>query len=346
LVVEDNEINQQVARELLCDAGFAVEVADNGQLGVERVDARKAQGLPFDLVLMDVQMPVMDGLTATAQLRSRYSAQDLPIVAMTANASPEDRTRCQSVGMNDFVAKPIAPAQLWRALLTCIPARAGLGLASAPVQTPVAQEDAHALQLLPALRSIAGLDVNLGLVCTNHKPVFYVSLLKKFVLSQARAIDTIRQALQASDGNKAERVAHTLKGLAGTMGATPLQLSALALEGLLRKRAPMQATQCALVHTEAALDGLIGALQAVPGLIAGVAQPVLVPNAAQRNGARIALQRIQELLQQSNASALDMWQTHAGTLRALLENADEIEAAINDFDFEIALQLITHQATA
>jgi signal transduction histidine kinase/CheY-like chemotaxis protein len=346
LVVEDNEINQQVAHELLCDAGFAVELAENGQIGLDRVYARQAQGLPFDLVLMDVQMPVMDGLTATGLLRGRYSALELPIVAMTANAAPDDRARCQAVGMNDFVAKPIDPAQLWRALLACIPARAGLGQASATVQTPAAPGAEDALQLLPALRSIAGLDVDLGLVCTNHKATFYVGLLNKFVLSHARAIDNVRLALQASDGNKAERIAHTLKGLAGTLGATPLQASALVLEGVLRKRAALQVTQGAMAHTEAALDQLVCALQAVPGLIASAPQAIPVLSAAQRDAARLTLQRLQELLQQSNAGALDLWQGHAGTLRALLEDASAIEAAINDFDFEIALQLIAQKATA
>jgi two-component system, sensor histidine kinase and response regulator len=114
LLVEDNDINQIVAREILQDAGFTVDVADNGQIGLGMV-----QQTDYALVLMDMQMPVMDGLTATREIRKLAGCAQLPIIAMTANAMQRDRDRCMEAGMNDFLGKPVDPdalcatARLW-----------------------------------------------------------------------------------------------------------------------------------------------------------------------------------------------------------------------------------------
>jgi two-component system, sensor histidine kinase and response regulator len=117
LLVEDNDINQHVACEILGDAGFEVEVADNGRIGLEMAQRRR-----YDLVLMDMQMPVMDGVTATMEMRKLPRLQQLPIVAMTANAMQRDRERCLGAGMNDFIAKPIDPDTLYAVLLKWLPA--------------------------------------------------------------------------------------------------------------------------------------------------------------------------------------------------------------------------------
>ncbi|MDP1525315.1 MAG: response regulator [Rhodocyclaceae bacterium] len=111
LLVEDNELNQEVAGEILTDAGFVVDIADNGQIAVEMV-AKNA----YDIVLMDMQMPVMDGVTATVEIRKDERFMNLPIVAMTANAMQQDKDRCLAAGMVDFVTKPIQPDELWTAL--------------------------------------------------------------------------------------------------------------------------------------------------------------------------------------------------------------------------------------
>jgi two-component system sensor histidine kinase/response regulator len=110
--VEDNDINQIVATELLQDAGFVVDVADNGQLALERMEQER-----YDLVLMDMQMPVMDGIAATREIRRRDHHRKLPVVAMTANAMAQDRQRCLDAGMNDFLSKPFEPEEVWAVLL-------------------------------------------------------------------------------------------------------------------------------------------------------------------------------------------------------------------------------------
>ena len=118
LLVDDNELNLEVANELLRNAGLVVDLAENGRFAVEKVKAAD-----YDLVLMDMQMPVMDGLTATLEIRRDEHFKDLPIVAMTANAMQGDRDRCIRAGMNDHVAKPIDPENLWKALLKWIKPR-------------------------------------------------------------------------------------------------------------------------------------------------------------------------------------------------------------------------------
>ena len=111
LVVEDNEINQEIAKELLEDAGFLVDLAENGEVAIAMIYQN-----PYDIILMDMQMPVMDGVTATQKIRQDSRFSDLPILAMTANALPEEKERCLNAGMNDHITKPVEPESLWRAL--------------------------------------------------------------------------------------------------------------------------------------------------------------------------------------------------------------------------------------
>jgi len=167
LLVEDNEMNQEVAAELLRDVGCQVAVAANGQEAVDMVHAN-----PYDLVLMDMQMPVMDGLTATREIRSDPRFTDLPIVAMTANVMAQDREKCLAAGMVDFIAKPIEPDDLWRALVRWIPPHPGHGAntSAAPAQGTAS----------PELPAIPGLDMAGGLRRVLGKAALYRTLLDKF----------------------------------------------------------------------------------------------------------------------------------------------------------------------
>ena len=164
LLVEDNVMNQQVATELLHMAGLVVEVADNGQIAVERI-VQSASSLAYDVVLMDMQMPVMDGVTATRLVRASARFKDLPILAMTANAMQVDRDRCKAAGMDDFVAKPIEPGDLWRTLARWIRPRAGLGGdhhdAAPPAVVPAVPQVKHFREVpaLPAVAAVAAVPV-------------------------------------------------------------------------------------------------------------------------------------------------------------------------------------------
>jgi CheY-like chemotaxis protein/HPt (histidine-containing phosphotransfer) domain-containing protein len=237
LLVEDNEFNQQVARELLIDFGFVVDVAEDGRQALRAVAQTTATKAPYDIVLMDMQMPVMDGVEASRILRQDPAQQWLPIVAMTANAMQVDRERCVAAGMNDFVTKPVEPAALRRVLQRWIKPRAGLGSASAAGadKGPVSIEPVDVLALL---REVPGLDVDRGLSQVMGRSQLYVKLLRKFVAGQRTAVQVIRQAIADQDWVLAKREVHTLKGLAGTIAALSLQRQVGRLEASLLERRP------------------------------------------------------------------------------------------------------------
>ena len=348
LLVEDNEINQMVACEMLRGVGLVVEVAENGQLGVNQVHARQSQGQPYDIVLMDIQMPVMDGLSATRLLRQTYSAQALPIVAMTANAMPGDKERCLGSGMNGFVSKPINPKELWQALLSGITLREGLGQAptaqDGSAQDGAAQEGQRQQGLLSALRRVQGLDVEQGLRLSNHNAALYLGMLEKFVKSQEQALHHTQQALQQADGLTAERLAHTLKGLAASMGAEPLRVLAAELEQALHRGADAEQLARLIAPAQTQLDGLVGALRAVPGLVRQTPLVTAKLTQAGRAALQPVLRQLQQMLEQDDSEAVTLWEQHAPDLRALLPQAGPLEQAIVGFDFEEALRLLRQQA--
>jgi two-component system sensor histidine kinase/response regulator len=342
LLVEDNEINQLVACELLRGEGFVVDVAENGQIGINQVHARHAQGLAYDLVLMDMQMPVMDGVTASRLIRETYSAQALPIVAMTANAMQMDKDRCLAAGMNGFVSKPINPEDLWSALLEWIAPRAGMGVRSnAPAPVLDASNALHHDAILNALRGITGLDVTQGLSWSNLNVALYVAMLGKFVKSHANAVDDIAQALADANPSAAERQAHTLKGLAGSIGAEPLYQSLAGIEQAVRAgKDPAQfASLLQTAHLQ--LQELVVALRTVPGVVgdqAPQANAALTPQ--QQSETQLVVKQLRDLLEMDDSEAQALWETHARALHALLPQAAELERAIQSFDFDEALRLM------
>ena len=220
LLAEDNALNQQVASEILRDAGLVVDIADDGKIACEMVQNRPDLQ-PYDLILMDMKMPNMDGLEATRTIKAGRQGSATPIVAMTANAMTSDREECKAAGMVDFVAKPIDPDVLFHTLLRWIKPRVSAA-GTVPVVTAAEPEEL-------AAPSVPGLDQAAGLRRVLNKPSRYVSLLRGFVGSQADAVAEIRRALQAQDRDSAERLAHTLKGLAGNIAAPELQKAAQAV---------------------------------------------------------------------------------------------------------------------
>ena len=263
LLAEDNEINQQIACELLQDAGLVVEVAENGLIALEMMK-RSA----YDLVLMDMQMPVMDGLSATAALRCMPKFNALPIVAMTANARIEDRLACIASGMNDFLSKPIDPDVLWPVLLKWIKPRgntpeASAGATAAPAGplAPVAAKLAATVSSeLPD--AVAGLDVRLGLSRMMGKKPLYITMLKKYVAGQRTCVQTIREAIHTGDWATAQRTAHTLRGVSGTVGATEIPAHAEALERATREQRPVAELETMLTTLDGPLTALLNDLEA------------------------------------------------------------------------------------
>ena len=345
LLVEDNDINQQVAREILGNAGMLVDVADNGRIAVDRVDASLSGQQPYDLVLMDMQMPVMDGVAATRHIRERHPDLQLPIVAMTANAMAVDRARCLEAGMNGFVVKPINTHALWKTLLTVVQLRDGMGVGASsamPDRAPTSLKDQNLLQ---ALRASGALDVDLGLMHTANNPTLYATLLRKFLDAQEHAVARIRQFLLAADKASAERTAHTLKAVAGNLGATALQHCASQLETELHREVAEEPLVVALQDADAALLQLIHTLKELPELreppASGLA-PVL--DASERAQARAVLQELELLLAHDDAGAQDLWCAHAALLKAMYPEAAQVEDAIARFEYDAALRLLERMA--
>lgn len=216
LLTEDNEINQQVATELLQQAGLIVDIANNGQEAVKMVKETE-----YDAVLMDIQMPVMDGFTATKEIRSDSRFKDLPILAMTANVMAQDIEECEKAGMNDHVGKPIDPDELFRALDRWIVDRPGLG---------VSAKSGGQEEEVVELPELSGIDTASGITRVGGNRKLYKKLLLKFVTEYTGAAGEIKRMLDAGTEEEAERLAHSVKGVAGNLGMMALQTSADVLE--------------------------------------------------------------------------------------------------------------------
>ncbi len=216
LLVEDNEINQQVAVELLTSMNLHVVVANNGKEGVEH-----AMTEAFDLILMDIQMPIMDGLTATRLIRTEPRLKNLPIVAMTAHAMEGDRAKSLAAGMNDHLTKPIEIERLISMLNHWLKIDVKLTPSSPQISTKV-------LSLLPS--SLPPFDLSQALIFSNHNPQLLHQLLLSFCNRYADTANQLTHWINTQDFTQAEHLAHALKGVAGTLAASELKHSASELE--------------------------------------------------------------------------------------------------------------------
>ena len=218
LLVEDNSINQQVAGELLENNGLVVTVANNGQEAVYAVG-----NTTFEIVLMDIQMPIMDGFEATKKIRQDPRFQALPILAMTAHAMSGDREKSLAAGMVDHITKPIDPDKLFEALVKWIPAKE---------RTDVVLEknspDKKDSDDLP--EQLAGIDLEAGLACVNGNRKLLYKLLTEFYHDYQDVVASMTTALSGGDDLSVQRLAHTLKGVSGSIGAKELNMAAMNLE--------------------------------------------------------------------------------------------------------------------
>ena len=256
LLVEDNEINQQVAMELLADEGFFISLAENGQEALEKLRI-SADHTPYDAVLMDLQMPVMDGYTATREIRKDSRLSELPIIAMTADAMSGVMNKVLDIGMNDYISKPVNPDEVFRILVKWIePGARQLP----PEQTPAPIADRfYETDSLPELQ---GLDVAAGLVKIGNKTVLYQNLLTKFKNHYARITHEIKEALARENIEAAERLAHTIKGVSGNIGAADLYKVSVSLEAALKKK-QFEALDPIMENFEAALQVVLKSISEI-----------------------------------------------------------------------------------
>ena len=333
LLVEDNELNQEVAIEFLQMLGLAVDLAADGAIALQKVRQQR-----YDVVLMDMQMPVMDGLSATRAIRQLPGMQALPIIAMTANAMAQDRERCLEAGMNDHIAKPIDVQELVDKLRRWV--RPG-GSRQPPARAARPRQPAPGPQSgwIDALADIEGLDARRGLGLVMGRERLYRELLTRFVASQSGQAKAIAQALASGQRDEARRLAHTLKGLAGQIGALPLREQAARLEAALRDGEADPAPLLAGIASE--LPRLGAAIAArLPQAAAPQATTACDPTQWQalRN-------RMLELLRQDDTACIELLEAQRELAQAALgPDFLAFASAIEGFDFVTALKLLEAQA--
>ena len=321
LLTEDNEINQQIAVELLEGAGATVKVANNGREAVEILSNGPEPRL-FDMVLMDLQMPEMDGYQATAKLRSDTRFATLPIIAMTAHATIEERQRCLAAGMNDHIGKPIDPAALFETV----------GRFYKPADGAA------------ALPTIANLDAKGGLSRVGGNQKLYLRLLRQFV-DRSPVVEQITEALGTGDRPLAERLAHTLKGVAGNIGATQVQFAAGALEKVIRDGAAEKHVDAARHQVASALAPLVRDLRAALDATAREPQgPSALTIPADPDRSRAVAAQLTALLSELDPAAADFVETNHAALRPLFDSAawPEFEKLVRGYAFADAQAQLDH----
>jgi signal transduction histidine kinase/CheY-like chemotaxis protein len=330
LLVEDNDMNQQVATELLESAGAIVTVANHGGEAV-KILTEGDQAPPFDVVFMDLQMPEMDGLTATRLLRRDPRLQKIPIVAMTAHALVEERQRCLDAGMNDHVSKPIDPDALFSTLMRWAKPRARQAVESPAPPTPAKRTD----ELIP--QEIAGINLADGLKRVAGNMRLYRELLGQFGAKQGDAVARISAALESGDPKLAERIAHTVKGVAGNIGMAKVQSAAQKVEKAIHEGQDSVAT---LLPGFASLLGTqVDAIEEALSKSAAVQPEAMRASPFNREMASGAIGRLRSLLRASDGGAEEAFRSMQGAVAGVVEKShlDALSASISDFDFQAAL---------
>jgi two-component system sensor histidine kinase/response regulator len=328
LVVEDNELNQEVALGLLSDEGFNVDIANDGKEAIYMINNKY-----YDIVLMDMQMPVMDGVSATIEIRKDPQFIHLPIVAMTANAMPQDKENCKNAGMNDYISKPIDPEELFRALLKWI--RPTLKEELKELKNDFSISDSSFINELPI---IDGLDTQLGMLRVLGKKTLYVNMLKNYVRGQESVPAALFDALNNNDFEAAKRLAHTAKSVSGNIGAMPLHHIAAHIESMITEQVSLEEINEALVHFEILQTQMIQALTSV--LLTPQQEEMTQHWEAQH--IESAVNDLNTLLKDDDMAALTFLNEHSALLTLALgrEAFTTLANLVRNVDFEQASEFL------
>jgi signal transduction histidine kinase/DNA-binding response OmpR family regulator len=328
LLVEDNEINQELALELLTINGISAVVANNGQEALDILAEQEVDG-----VLMDCQMPVMDGYEATRRIRLQPRWQTLPVLAMTANAMAGDREKVLAVGMNDHISKPIKPRDLFTAMAKWIvPSRPATHVAAPAVQAAHGSSAGHTGQR--ELPDLPGINTTAGLATCQDNVALYRRLLIKFRDSESDFAGQFKAAQVEDDPQAASRCAHTLKGVAGNIGASTIQQTAAALELACHEGEAAETIDQLLARVVTALESVLPGLMSLSGPTraqTGVADPQAL---------NALLARLRTLLEEDDAEAADLVEELHSMAGATTNELKTLSGAIGDYDFDAALDAL------
>ncbi len=339
LLAEDNEINQQIAVELLEGAGAHITVSNNGLEAVALL-CQKPAG--YDLILMDLQMPEMDGYQATAKIRSEARFAKLPIIAMTAHATMEEKQRCLAAGMNDHISKPIDPDALFETVGRYYqPASVTHGKTGVVTDTPAPQAGKVSAGG-DDLPSVEGLNTGKGLLRVAGNRKLYLKLLRQFVEQQAGTPERIAAFLAKGDPAGAEREAHSIKGVAGNLGADTIMSTAGELEKAIGARADISRIESFRQRLSGLLTDMIGQLG--PALHHRPQDKVEIAPAAPADPEKIrsVVSLMRKQLGEFDAAAGDCLENNRDVFHAIFAAVDfaQFEKHVQGYAFGEALALL------
>ena len=332
LLVEDNEINLQVTNELLVASGMKVEAAENGKVAVQKFKANLPTG--YDLIFMDLEMPVMDGYAATKKIRQISGGENIPIIALTADAMSDIKTIALATGMSDYLTKPIDPNEVYKVLVKWIPPKSVFSDNQDAIRLKMS--DAGSFPRLPGIDTVAGLKRVAG----NKN--LYGRILQNFTAENKDLIKQLKNSLTQNNPEMAEHLVHTLKGSAGNIGAQNLFDIAAALDSELKAHPDNPQKIRNLMRQ---LDQELKLVQKVI-LKAKLPTELRTDKPLKSKSAQIAFkQSIQELCQYLSgydARADEAFQALKGQLSQAISATDlaTIEQAITQYDYDRALAIL------
>ncbi len=327
LLAEDDPINRQIAHELLASQGVSLDLATNGSEAVDLVKNKK-QSEFYDVVLLDLQMPVMDGFEAAAIIRQLQP--QLPLIAFTAHAMDEERQRCLEAGMSGHIVKPIEPEELFRVLARCRTQGAKLEVTTAwAAERDTGQRKKNLkVDFSDGLRRVGGSDR------------LFRRLLQQFVNDYAHEAERLQRERENGLGEDARRLAHTIKGTAGSLGATSLQQASADLEAALKE----SVEACGAVEIEQRLNAFVVELRQALEQMRIYLGPESLPQTAVVNRQKTAelAEQLMSLLAEADSEAVEWFTTHRQAFEEFYgaDEYRELSKLIEVFDFSAALALI------